>query len=287
MRTTTRPALAAERVTVQRGARTILREVSLEVAAGQVVALIGPNGAGKSTLLSTLSAEREPHTGAVFVGEDRLHALTPADRARRRAVLPQHAALSFDLPVLDVVSMGRTPFTERSRVSREIAAEALEAVELRSAAKRGYLQLSGGERQRVQLARFLAHTWPDATSARVGLLDEPVASLDPRQQHRSMAVLRSLAASGCAIVIVLHDLVLASMYADRVVVMRDGAILANGTPASELSCEVLEAAFDTRFSLRVDDSGQPVVLPCLRQDALRCVGCGGAEPLPVPLARAQ
>lgn len=280
------PLLVAQDIMVRRGARAVVRDLSLTVSPGELVALVGPNGAGKSTLLSTLCGDRVPDAGTVRLGDPILHRLPPAERARRRAVLPQQAALSFDLPVLDVVQMGRTPFGDSPARSAVIAREALAAVELEPMAGRGYLQLSGGERQRVQFARFLAQTWPDAESATVGLLDEPVANLDPRQQHRSLAVLRSLASTGRALVVVLHDLALASLYADRVVVLRDGQVLADAAPDCGLTCDVLESAFDTRFSERHGDGGRPVLLPCARQDALQCAACsrgrervGAAGPL--------
>lgn len=265
--------LMARDVVVRRGARTVLHRLSLEAAPGELVVLIGPNGAGKSTLLSTLTGDRMPDEGAVHLGAPALHRLSPMDRARRRAVLPQHAALNFDLSVHDIVQMGRSPFNERRSVSEAIAWQALAAVELEPLADRGYLQLSGGERQRVQFARFLAQTWPDADSASVGLLDEPVASLDPRQQHRTLSVLRSLTRAGRTVVVVLHDLTLASMYADRVVVMRDGRILGDTTPTRGLTCDVLEAAFDTRFNVHQRDGERPVLLPCAREDALQCRAC--------------
>ena len=264
-------ALAAHKVTVRRGARAVLDTVSLSAHAGKLTVLLGPNGAGKSTLLSVLSGDENPAAGHTTLNGASLHTLSPRARAQHRAVLPQHASLSFDLPVLDVVQMGRTPFGERVATSREIARAALDAVELDATHASSYLRLSGGERQRVQLARFLAQTWPDAPAARVGLLDEPVSSLDPRQQHRTMSVLKSLTRVGCTVVVVLHDLVLASLYADRVVVLREGRVLSHDTPERALSCTVLEAAFDTRFSVRRDSEGLPVVLPCARDDQWR--GC--------------
>lgn len=281
------PVLEAHKVSIRRSARVVVDCVSLQVRAGEMVALIGPNGAGKSTLLSALSGDRIPSAGGIRLGDRSLLDLSAVERAQARAVLPQQASLSFDLGVAEVVEMGRTPFRESRAVSRAIAREALDAVELGHAADRGYLQLSGGERQRVQLARFLAHTWPDAQGATVGLLDEPVASLDPRQQHRAMAVLRSLASAGRALVVVLHDLTLASMYADRVVVLRDGAILSDGSAKGPVFCSVLEAAFDTRFFVRSEDGDQQLVLPCRRADTLPCAACvGGTTAMITPLTRA-
>jgi iron complex transport system ATP-binding protein len=255
------PALEARAVSVQRGRRFVLDSVHLALAAGELTAIVGPNGAGKSTLLSVLSGDEVPAHGEVRMGPVPLHSLSPLARAQRRAMLPQHASLAFDLPVIDVVRMGRTPFGDREPAATRIADAALAAVELASRRERSYLQLSGGEQQRVQLARFLAQLWPNEAAAEVGLLDEPVASLDPRQQQRTMSLLRHLSRSGRAVAVILHDLVLASRYADRVVVVRDGCILAADHPTRALTSRVLEAAFDTPFEIGYDADGRPVPLP--------------------------
>jgi iron complex transport system ATP-binding protein len=177
-------------------------------------------------------------------------------------MLPQHASLAFDLPALEVVRLGRAPFGDRAADAERIAVCALDAVELGHAAAGSYLALSGGERQRVQFARLLAQAWPEAPAcAATCLLDEPVANLDPRQQHRVLALLRALARHERAVVVVLHDLTLAATYADRVVVMREGRVLADGAPAAVCTPGVLGAAFDVDFAVLQGDDGHPIIAP--------------------------
>jgi iron complex transport system ATP-binding protein len=256
------PPLRAEQLRVRLGAREVVCGVDLDVHAGSLVALLGPNGAGKSSTLSALAGDLPASGGRVHLDARTLQAWSAGERARRRAVLPQHAALAFDLPVLDVVCLGRAPFGDGRTEAETIAIEALELVELGHKTAASYLALSGGERQRVQVARLLAQAWPAASErARTCLLDEPVASLDPRQQHRVLSALRTLANEGVAVVVVLHDVTLAAAYADRLVMMRDGRVLADGAPRDVCCAAVLEATYDTEFAVHVGADGRPIVSP--------------------------
>jgi iron complex transport system ATP-binding protein len=254
--------LQTDALRVRLGAREVVCGVNLTLHAGSLVALLGPNGAGKSSTLAALAGDLPVSSGRVMLDGRALDAWSATERAQRRAVLPQHASLAFDLPVLDVVCLGRAPFGDGRAEAEAIATEALELVELGHKTASSYLALSGGERQRVQVARLLAQAWPTAAvRAHTCLLDEPVASLDPRQQHRVLGALRTLADGGTAVVVVLHDVTLAAAYADRLVVMRDGVVLADGMPSTVCSADVLEAAFDTGFAVHVGDDGRPVVAP--------------------------
>jgi iron complex transport system ATP-binding protein len=254
--------LHTEALRVRLGARDVVCGVDLALHAGSLVALLGPNGAGKSSTLAALAGDLRASGGRVCLEGRTLDAWSATERAQRRAVLPQHAALAFDLPVLDVVCLGRAPFGDGRAAAEAIATEALELVELGHKTASSYLALSGGERQRVQVARLLAQAWPGAVDrAHTCLLDEPVASLDPRQQHRVLGALRTLADGGTAVVVVLHDVTLAAAYADRLVVMREGRVLADGAPGEVCCAEVLEAAFDTGFAVHRGDDGRPVVAP--------------------------
>jgi iron complex transport system ATP-binding protein len=258
--TAPRSPLCGERLHVRLGARDVLRGVDLTLAPGSLVALLGPNGAGKSTTLGALAGDLPLTAGTVRLDGRALNEWSPGERAARRAVLPQHATLSFDLPVLDVVMLGRAPFGDAHADAEMIAVDALELMELGHKTAASYLALSGGERQRVQVARLLAQAWPRAAArAHTCLLDEPVASLDPRQQHRVLGALRTLADEGTAVVTVLHDVTLAAAYADRLVIMRDGGIVADGPPSAVCTAEVLEAAFETAFHVHRDADGLPIV----------------------------
>lgn len=252
--------LCGEQLHVRLGARDIVRGVGLTLSCGSLVALLGPNGAGKSTTLGALAGDLPLAAGAVRLDGRALHDWSPRERAARRAVLPQHATLSFDLPVLDVVTLGRAPFGDGRADAEAIAVDALELMELGHKTAASYLALSGGERQRVQVARLLAQAWPHAAArAHTCLLDEPVASLDPRQQHRVLGALRTLADAGTAVITVLHDVTLAAAYADRLIIMRDGGVVADGPPAVVCTAEVLEDAFETAFHVHRDADGRPIV----------------------------
>lgn len=254
--------LSTDALRVRLGARDVVCGVNLALHAGSLVALLGPNGAGKSSTLAALAGDLPASGGRVSLDGRALDAWSATERAQRRAVLPQHASLAFDLPVLDVVCLGRAPFGDGRAEAEAIATDALELVELGHKTASSYLALSGGERQRVQVARLLAQAWPTAEArAHTCLLDEPVASLDPRQQHRVLGALRTLADGGAAVVVVLHDVTLAAAYADRLIVMRDGEVLADGTPNAVCCADVLEAAFDTGFSVHRGDDGRPVIAP--------------------------
>ncbi|EYF01672.1 hemin ABC transporter, ATP-binding protein [Chondromyces apiculatus DSM 436] len=238
--------IEARAVGIRIGRADLLTEVSLRVARGEVLALVGPNGAGKSTLLRVLSGDLPPTTGDVLLAERPLRAFPPEDLARARAVLPQEASLRFAFSALEVALMGRAPHAARSEGPDDlrIAREALRRVGLGAHEARIYTTLSGGERQRVQLARVLAQLPPtDTAGPRCLLLDEPIASQDLAHQHRVLRIAREEAERGAAVILVLHDLVLAAQYADRIGVLSRGHLVAEGSPADVLTPDLLRDVF--------------------------------------------
>ncbi|MDX2936453.1 heme ABC transporter ATP-binding protein [Streptomyces ipomoeae] len=213
---------------VRLGAREVLRGVDVVARAGEVLALVGPNGAGKSTLLGALAADLPADGGVVRVHGRPVGEWSAAELALRRAVLPQSAALSFPFTVAEVVRMGRAPWARQPGAYEEddtAVAEAMAVTEVTGFAARPFSALSGGERARVALARVLAQRAP------LLMLDEPTAALDLRHQELVLRVCRERARAGDAVVVVLHDLGLAAAYADRVAILRDGLIAADGPPA--------------------------------------------------------
>lgn len=250
----------ARGVRVVRGGRALLDRVSVAAASGEVVALLGPNGAGKSTLLRVLSGELVPNAGEVAIGGRALRHWKPDALARVRAVLPQASSLDFPFLVHEVVELGRAPHEDAAHAG-VIAREALAAVGLSALAMRPFPLLSGGERQRVHFARVLAQVWTTDGRGAACLLDEPVAALDPRHQHEVLRTARQVADRGVAMIVVLHDLSLAARYADRVVLMRDGVVLADGTPGAVLDPGRLEPAYDIPFAVLEDRDGALLVLP--------------------------
>jgi iron complex transport system ATP-binding protein len=252
------PMLAAQQLEVTLSGRTVLRDVSLSLPSGQLVALVGPNGAGKTTLLRAL-AGLVPSAGTVEVCGDRLSSLPLRERAKRFGYLPQGHLVHWPLPAKDVVALGRYPHgaTDPARLSpRDEAAvlRAMQATNVVEFSERPVTELSGGERSRVALARVLA------VEAPIVLADEQTASLDPRYQIDVMINLRSAADRGVLVVVVTHDLGLAARFADTVLVLSDGRLVAQGKPAQALSEQVMADVF--RISAyRADFRNEAVILP--------------------------
>ncbi|MFC6619175.1 heme ABC transporter ATP-binding protein [Deinococcus radiophilus] len=220
--------------------RELLRRVRLDLSGGEVLVVVGRNGAGKSTLLKHLSGELQAHDVSLF-GKD-LNSHRRADLARRRAVLAQHTPMSFGYEVLEVVGLGRLPHRGSAAEQDAAARECLGRVGLAGFEHRDILTLSGGEQQRVHLARVLAQLH-GVTEARVLLLDEPTSSLDLAHQHQTLRLARELADEGTGVLAILHDLNLAAQYADRMLVLSDGEVLAYGPPAEVLQPGLIAQAF--------------------------------------------
>ncbi|MEM1125017.1 MAG: heme ABC transporter ATP-binding protein [Bacteroidota bacterium] len=238
--------LVADHVSVRLGRSTLLDDVSVHLAPGEVLAVVGANGAGKTTLMRLLSGEQTPTEGTVRLGETPLDQFSADDLARCRGVLPQHASLAFGFTVEEVVLLGRTPHRTRATEDDEIARAALHAAGVHHLLGRSYPTLSGGEQQRVHLARTLAQIWeaPSPPSPRYLLLDEPTASLDLAHQHAVLRTARRCAQADVGVLAVLHDLNLAAQYAHRIAVLKHGQLVAEGPPATVLTPEVIQHAFD-------------------------------------------
>ncbi|OQX34162.1 MAG: heme ABC transporter ATP-binding protein [Oceanospirillales bacterium LUC14_002_19_P2] len=249
-------------VTVKRGSRDLLSDVSLNLSAGEVVAVLGPNGAGKSTLLRAITNEYPPESGRVLLGEKPVSDWRPLECALQMAILPQSSSLSFSFTVNEVVQMGRTPHASSREHNQDICRRALLEVDALHLANRSYTHLSGGEKQRVHLARVLAQIWePPLVGSRVLLLDEPTSALDPRHQHQTLAVARAFASQGVGVIVILHDLNLAAQYADRIVILKNGKKCADGCPAEVLTHETIQSVFDIRAMIMAHPLlGYPLVV---------------------------
>jgi iron complex transport system ATP-binding protein len=234
--------LEVEQLRVQRGARTVLDELSLQLLPGQVLGVLGPNGAGKSTLLGALSGELAAASGRVLLDGRPLADWPGPERARRLAVLPQTSTLDFAFRVEDVVGMGRLPHGSGRERDGQIIAAALAAADAAYLSGRNYLTLSGGERQRVHLARVLAQLWPGGAGQTL-LLDEPTSMLDPLHQHSTLQAVRDFAQRGAAVLLIVHDLNLAARYCDRLLLLADGRPQIVGTPDEVLQPATLNAVF--------------------------------------------
>lgn len=248
--------IRAEDVAVELDGTRVLDGVTLDVRPREVLVLVGPNGAGKSTLLGVLSGERKPTRGSVTFRGRELSGIRPAELARLRSVLTQENTVSFPFRVVEVVAMGRAPWarTLEGRDDITAVAEAMDAADIRHLADRRYTSLSGGEKARVSIARVLAQ------KAQTIFLDEPTAALDLRHQEDVMRLARGLADAGRAVVVVLHDLSLASAYADRLALVADGRLEAIGAPAEVLTEERVERVYGLPVELHLV-AGRPVVVP--------------------------
>lgn len=252
--------LVAERLGVWRGDTPVLRDIDLQLRAGEVLGVLGPNGAGKSTLLGALCGELPAGAGRVLLDGRPLGDWAGPQRARRLAVLPQSSTLSFAFRVAEVVGMGRLPHASGREADRQIVAAALAAADAAHLAERSYLALSGGERQRVHLARVLAQLWPGAPG-QVLLLDEPTAMLDPLHQHSILQAVRRFAEQGAAVLVILHDLNLAARYCDQLLLLAEGRVRLSGTPEQVLRAEHLQAVFGLEVLVqRHPERGHPLII---------------------------
>jgi len=236
----------------------VLKNISLALSPGHLVALVGPNGAGKTTLLRAL-AGLVPSDGAIHVGGDALSSLPLRERARRFAYLPQGHIVHWPLPARDIVALGRYPYgaTDPARLTlrdTEAVLRAMQATDVVEFSDRRVTELSGGERSRVALARVLA------VEAPVILADEPTASLDPRHQIDVMKSLRQAADKAALVIVVTHDLGLAARFADIVLVLSEGRLASQGAPAEALSDDIMGDVF--RISAyRAEYQREAVIVP--------------------------
>jgi iron complex transport system ATP-binding protein len=239
--------LVAGDLTVALGGRAVLAGVSARFHAGQVTAIVGPNGAGKSTLLACLAGLRRPDAGQVRLDDGPILALPHRQRARRVGFLPQTPEVAWAVDVETLVGLGRTPYSGARGLSdadHAAVQAALVRTRMTGLARRDVTTLSGGERARALLARVLAGepSWL--------LADEPLAGLDPGHQLDAVDLMRAFAAEpGQGVVMTLHDLGVALRLADRVLVLRDGALIADAAPLEALTPAVLERAYGVRTAI--------------------------------------
>ncbi len=254
------PPLRLSDLSAGYGQRPVLRGVSLDVPNGQVVALVGPNGAGKSTLIRVLSGVLRASSGQARLDGVDLLRLAPAERARRVAVVPQMIHLPDAFTVGEIVLMGRTPhlplWAGESQKDCEIAWQAMRRTQVEGLADRRVDELSGGEQQRVVIARALAQ------EPQVLLLDEPTAHLDLRHQVAVLELVRELAHDhDLAVLLTLHDLNQAAHYADRVALMHQGRLVAQGPAQDVFTAERLSAIYGVTVTIGTHPlNGRPIVL---------------------------
>ena len=264
-RTSVSPApdivLAVEQLSVGYSDTPVIDGLSRTIERGHVTALVGPNGSGKSTLLKTMARLMQPTCGEVILDGKAIHTMPTAEVARRMAILPQGPTAPHGLTVLELVEQGRFPHVGALRMLRrqdhESIRQALALTHMIEFAHRPLDGLSGGERQRAWIALTLAQDTP------ILLLDEPTTFLDIGHQLEVLDLVGRLNRErGMTIVLVLHDLNQAARYADRMIVLNRGTVVADGAPRAVLTPDLLEAVFNVRVNIVTDPAGgTPVCLP--------------------------
>jgi iron complex transport system ATP-binding protein len=252
-------ALRFEEIAVRIDGHAILRGVTLDLARGEVLALAGPNGSGKTTLLRVASRVLAPSAGRVLVAGKPSTSLSRRALARELAVVPQDARLAFPFSAGEIVLMGRSPHLGplgfESDADVALAREAMARVGIEALADRSVLELSGGERQLVLVARALAQ------DPKVLLLDEPTAHLDLRHRMVVLDLVRDFVRSGRSALVVSHDLTLAARTCDRIALLREGELLANGAPGEVITPESLLRTFGIGAEVLATSDGAPLVVP--------------------------
>ncbi len=213
---------------------TRLRDVTAAFEPGRITAICGPNGAGKSTLLQALAGLLEADAGAVLLGDKPLVEVATKSRAQAIGYLPQSSEVAWDVPVRNIVALGRMPHGDAKAAPVEAA---LAALDLRELADRRALTLSGGETARMLLARVLAGEpqWI--------LADEPLAALDLSHQIRLIRQFRAEAARGIGVIVIVHDLAIARNHADHVIVLDKGRLAAEGSAQEALSADIIQSVW--------------------------------------------
>ena len=236
--------ISAQQLTLTRQARTILQRINFDATSGQTVGLLGPNGSGKSTLLKCLAGLHPDPQRAVLLDRQPLRLLSARQRARRLALVSQHAEADEALSVEEIVRLGRSPhrgaFSTWQKKDAQAVDAALEMTRLQPLRQRRWQQLSGGEKQRCQIARALAQ------QPRVLLLDEPTNHLDIQHQ---LELMQLIAALPITVVVALHDLNLAARYCQHLVVLNQGEVAAAGTPQQVLTPQRIAAIWQVDASV--------------------------------------
>ena len=264
--------LHVEGVTWRVEEQTILRDVAVDVAAGELVGVLGPNGSGKSSLLRCIYRALKPDAGHIALDGDSVWDLDAREAARRTATVLQETPGEFEFVVWEMVLMGRTPhksmFARENEEDHDLVESALAQVGMLSFAERSFATLSGGEKQRVLIARALAQ------QARFLILDEPTNHLDVRYQLEILDLVRGLQVTTFT---ALHDLNLAATYCDRLYLMAEGAIVAAGTPEEVLQPALLREVFGVDAEVQVHPRTGKLHIVFLPAHAATTVSANGAS----------
>jgi iron complex transport system ATP-binding protein len=242
--------LSANAISFSINRKQLLKNASLDIKPGELTVILGPNGAGKSTFMKLLCGDLQPSSGRIALDDKPTQNWTRRSLAQRRAMMPQSSNVVFAFSALEIVMLGRSPHIARRESQRDqrIAETAMGCTGVSGLAARNYNTLSGGEQQRVQLARALCQIWAEDKDAeqndsRYLLLDEPVASMDLAHQHETLHIAQQFAQRNVGVLVILHDINLAAMYADKIAIFEHGEIERQGSPNTVLDTELIREVF--------------------------------------------
>lgn len=250
--------IQAKNLTITRQGKTVLEALSFDAEAGMHIGLIGANGAGKSTLLQSLAGHLSPTSGQASLSGGDIHRLSLKERAQKIGYLPQERPFHWPITVKEAVSLARLPhgfsFNLTEAENDEAIEAALKKTDIAALSDRSVQTLSGGEKARTHLARLLAGGAP------ILLADEPITALDPAHALAMLALLREEAKNGRLVISALHDLGLAARFCDRLLLLKDGRLIKDGTPKEILTPTLLEEAYLTPFTVHETKHG-PLPIP--------------------------
>lgn len=244
--------LRVEKLNYEIKGRKLLKDVTFQVRKGEVLAVLGANGAGKSTLMGLLCGEKKPCSGSIHLNGKLLSDYTPYILSQCRALLSQQQQMTLSFKVDEIVLMGRYPHYKNVPQAHdlEVVAETMKLCGVASFADRDFLSLSGGEQQRVHLARVLAQIWdnPDALL----LLDEPISALDLHYQQKVLGIAKALARKGLMVILIVHDVNFAATYANRIMMLKNGRKLFDGTPVEVLNKKEIYTIFSVESNVTMN-----------------------------------
>lgn len=231
--------LSTTNLTFELNGRILLQNISLNLPQGKMTVLIGPNGAGKSTLMRLLSGYLQPTQGDIYLQEKRISIFSATELAKKRAVMRQHSQLNFPFTVEDVIRMGG--YHRRQSEVEQFLPTVIAASECTELKHKAYRQLSGGEQQRVQLARALLQLWDQDMRTKLLFLDEPTSAFDLYHQQQCLRLLKKLCQEkGLTVCCILHDLNLAALYADQLLLLAENRLQAQGSPVQLINKKSIE-----------------------------------------------
>ena len=257
-------SIRVKNLNVAVGDKRLLSDINVDCYEGKFVGVIGANGAGKSTLLNVMAGLSIPSSGSVSIDDNDIYKHSVDQLSKRRAVLPQHSDLSFPLNAIEVVRLAVSLSTLNVKQQNDLLIDCMWRFNTLHLAKQNYLTLSGGERQRVQLARVTAQLFANQAEHKHQylLLDEPISALDLYQQYQTLEALKVLTKEGTGIIAVLHDLNLASLYCDHLIVLHNSRISTQGIPQEVINENNLKNAFNVDVWLQPHpDTQTPCITP--------------------------